>query len=102
MHARMHVSGRGGSKLCRFCWQKARPPEPHYVGRSIHDRLGSIVIVLRDNTRRPLLVAQYDSIYRVTARAQDVPVTRPDDSEGSGTHAQVLGVQTWNWQLALC
>lgn len=43
-------------------------------------------------------MVQYDSIYRVTARAQGVPATRSDDGEGGGTHARVLGSE---WQLAL-
>lgn len=101
MHARMHVSGRasrGGSKLsgsADSAGRKRDRPRPTMSGG-----LFTIVLVhchcLADNAPR-LLVAQYDSIYRVTARAQDVPATRPDDSEGSCTRAQVLGS---DWQLA--
>lgn len=85
-----HVSGRGGSKLCRFCGQKARPPAPHLLGRylrSLHDGLLWCGQYIR------LLLAQYDGIYRATARVQDGPATS-SDSEVSDTHTPELQVPT--------
>lgn len=101
MHARMHVSGRSGPKLCRFCRQKARPPAPHYAGRSIHDRLGLGLLLLSCGTIHTATsgtIRQYlpgdcprpgCACYTFPTTAREVAPTLES------------GVQNGSWQLAL-